>query len=96
MEQLLAEQRISFSQLASQQDVAVSTVWRWCTRGIRRIRLESMNVGGRRYTSMEAFERFVAATQSKISTTNAPVANVGPAKSVAHDSADEYLARQGV
>ncbi|MBL9162070.1 MAG: DUF1580 domain-containing protein [Planctomycetaceae bacterium] len=96
MERIFNETRISFSQLASQQDVSLSTVWRWCTRGVRHIRLESMNVGGRRYTTTEAFQRFLAETQPTISTTNTPVANGGPAKSVAHDSADEYLARQGV
>ena len=69
MERIFNETRISFSQLASQQDVSLSTVWRWCTRGVRHIRLESMNVGGRRYTTTEAFQRFLAETQPTIPTT---------------------------
>lgn len=40
----------------------VSTVWRWMTRGCRGITLESIVCAGRRFTSLEAIERFVAAT----------------------------------
>ncbi len=40
----------------------VSTVWRWMTRGCRGITLESLVCAGRRYTSLESIERFVAAT----------------------------------
>jgi hypothetical protein len=40
----------------------VSTLYRWHLRGIRGIRLETILIGGRRYTSQEALERFFAAT----------------------------------
>ena len=40
----------------------ISTVWRWMTRGCRGITLESIVCAGRRFTSLEAIERFVAAT----------------------------------
>ena len=40
----------------------ISTVWRWVNRGVRGTRLETVVVGGRRYTSREAIARFVAAT----------------------------------
>ena len=36
----------------------VSTIWRWVNRGIRGIKLETVMVGGRRFTSREALERF--------------------------------------
>lgn len=36
---------------------AVSTVWRW-TRGVRGVCLESVVIGGRRFTSREALQRF--------------------------------------
>lgn len=39
----------------------VSTLWRWRMRGVRGIRLETILIGGRRFTSREAIERFVAA-----------------------------------
>ena len=41
--------------------VAPSTTWRWCRKGIRGIRLESVVIGGKRYTSTEALARFAAA-----------------------------------
>jgi hypothetical protein len=40
----------------------VSTVWRYMGPGCRGIRLESIVCGGRRFTSIEAIERFIAAT----------------------------------
>jgi hypothetical protein len=61
---LLNERRLSFAQVAQQERVNVSTVWRWSLRGVRGIKLESLSVGGRRYTTAEAFARFVEATTS--------------------------------
>lgn len=40
----------------------VSTLHRWRTRGIRNQKLESILVGGKRCTSLEALSRFFAAT----------------------------------
>jgi hypothetical protein len=40
----------------------ITTLWRWRKCGVRGVRLETVLVGGRRYTSREAVERFVAAT----------------------------------
>lgn len=37
-----------------------STIHRWRLNGVRGIRLETIMVGGRRYTSREALERFSA------------------------------------
>ena len=39
----------------------VSTLIRWSARGIRGIRLETVIVGGRRFTSLEAIHRFLEA-----------------------------------
>ena len=36
-----------------------STLWRWRSRGIGGVRLETVMIGGRRYVSREALERFV-------------------------------------
>lgn len=38
-----------------------STLWRWRTRGIRGVRLDTVLIGGRRYVSADALERFVFA-----------------------------------
>ncbi|HMP07662.1 MAG TPA: DUF1580 domain-containing protein [Lacipirellulaceae bacterium] len=62
MSDLLSETRVSLTELARQEGVAVSTAWRWAARGVRGARLESIAVGGKRYTSLEAFARFVEAT----------------------------------
>jgi hypothetical protein len=37
---------------------SVTTLWRWRTRGIRGRKLESISIGGRVYTTVEALERF--------------------------------------
>ena len=39
-----------------------STVWRWIQRGCRGVRLATVLIGGRRYTSKEAIADFVAGT----------------------------------
>jgi hypothetical protein len=58
---LFAEgERISLTTLARQQGVNVSTVWRWCRRGCRGHRLESFNVGGKRFTTVPAYQRWLA------------------------------------
>lgn len=38
-----------------------ATLFRWAQRGCRGIRLETILVGGIRYTSREALDRFIAA-----------------------------------
>lgn len=40
----------------------VSTIWRWVNRGCRGVRLETVLIGGTRYTSREALQRMVDAT----------------------------------
>lgn len=43
-----------------------SSMWRYFLRGVkagsRRVKLETVKVGGRRYTSSEAWQRFIEAT----------------------------------
>ena len=39
----------------------IATVWRWATHGVRGVQLESILIGGARYTSREAVARFVDA-----------------------------------
>jgi hypothetical protein len=38
--------------------VHVSAVYRWMSRGVRGVRLESIKIGGTTYTSTEAIQRF--------------------------------------
>ncbi len=60
MSGLLEERRLSLTELAQREGVNATTIWRWTLRGVRGgIRLESFIVGGRRYTTEQAFTRFV-------------------------------------
>ena len=40
---------------------AVSTLWRWCRRGLNGVRLEYLRIGRNIVTSREALDRFFAA-----------------------------------
>ena len=42
--------------------VHISTLHRWRLRGIRGVRLETILIGGKRFTSVEAIDRFIAQT----------------------------------
>lgn len=37
----------------------VSTIWRWCLKGVRGVILESIRVGGQRFISQAALARFI-------------------------------------
>jgi len=37
---------------------SLATVYRWSLKGCRGVRLETLQIGGRRHTSMEALQRF--------------------------------------
>ncbi|NLS96312.1 MAG: DUF1580 domain-containing protein [Planctomycetaceae bacterium] len=50
-----------------------STIWRWATKGVRGVRLETVRVGGFHYVSEEALEAFLEAT-------NEPTQPVAPVK----------------
>lgn len=58
------EQLLSFSQIAETlqektgQPYSAVTVWRWARRGLRGITLETIKIGGRFMSSLEAVERF--------------------------------------
>lgn len=92
--QILQENRVSLTALAKQEGVSASTVWRWTTRGIRGVRLESLTVGGRRYTSLQAFARFVLATQ--ISGDGVSSASRCPGAEQMHAQAEAFLLAEGI
>jgi hypothetical protein len=43
---------------------SLRTVWRWTEKGARGAKLETLLVGGRRVTSLEAIRRFLTAINS--------------------------------
>lgn len=59
---LLHEDLVTLPQAAKRFGVHYATIFRWAQRGIRRARLETVVIGGRRYTSFQALERFAKAT----------------------------------
>lgn len=75
----------------------VSTLWRWVREGRRGVRLETVAVGGRRFTSREALRRFVdrvsASHDSEFSSPK--VADHGPSDH-RRRTANEVLDRDGV
>ncbi|MFO0788181.1 MAG: DUF1580 domain-containing protein [Pirellulales bacterium] len=56
---LLSETKISIAALARREGVSLPTPWRWCVKGIGGRRLESFMLGGRRYTTEEAYRRWI-------------------------------------
>jgi hypothetical protein len=59
--------------------VNISTVWRWVGEGVHtprgRVRLECVQLGGLKYTSVEAIRRFLAELASRTHTTAARLAS---------------------
>jgi len=53
--------------------VHASTVWRWALKGVRGFMLETIRLGGKTYTSLEAMQRFAkvrSAASAEDSTTS--------------------------
>jgi hypothetical protein len=60
--------------------LAPSTIFRWYTKGISGVRLETICIGGTRYTSVEALQRFFDAVTLARSTQDVaqePIADSG-------------------
>src|SRR5436853_7301545 len=73
----------------------VSTLWRWSLRGIRGIRLETVMVGGIRYTSREALERFVGRTTAAAAGTT-PAVRTPKQRQRAIEAAERELTEAGI
>ena len=73
----------------------VSTLWRWQKRGVRGVRLSTVIVGGRRFTSREAIEQFIAATTAAANG-EAPPVRTPRQRQRAIDAAERELAKAGI
>ena len=73
---------------------SIRTVWRWMRRGAKGTRLESVTIGGRRYTSREALERFIRSQNSDHLTT--PVSTVTSRRKQGLEAAEAELDAAGV
>jgi hypothetical protein len=92
---LLKETQIGLTQLAHLHEVHPSTVHRWCSRGAGGVRLETAKVGGRRITSLEAFQRWVDQRSGTDGSPTAPIAG-SQRQADAQARAAAYLTREGV
>jgi hypothetical protein len=80
--------------------VNISTIWRWCIKGVRVpgggvIRLEHIRVGGRTLTSREAIGRF-AARQTPVSEQTAVQLRTPGQRQRASEKAARELERIGI
>jgi len=69
-----------------------STLIRWALRGVRGIKLESVVVGGRRFTSVEAIRRFIQRLSGDQRATPSPLVS---SPTSAAKFADDELEEQG-
>ncbi len=75
---------------------ALCTVFRWTLRGIRNVRLESCLVGGKRFSSIEAVDRFIVAINERVSrVSGGSTLRVHPRESQIN-RADRILENEGV
>lgn len=58
----------------------IATIHRWRLRGVRGVKLESALVGGKRFTTLEAIERFIDATTAAADGEPAPRAESNKAR----------------
>jgi hypothetical protein len=77
----MSEQIISLSaaakllpRLRAGRPVSPATLWRWTTRGVRGVCLETIRIGATTATSAEALDRFIAAINDK------PIQSISPSK----------------
>lgn len=94
MSSILHEKRLSLTTLAQREGVNVATVWRWTTKGARGAKLETVCVGGRRFTSDEAFARFASACSGESAPPPKPATNRQRQAAIARAEAE--LARVGI
>jgi hypothetical protein len=72
----------------------ISTLVRWWRRGVRGVKLETILIGGRRYTSLEALTRFFdRLTEAREAP---PVVPPGKARRHAIQAVDEKLDKLGI
>lgn len=75
----------------------VSSIYRWFGKGIRGARLETIVVGGQRFTSIEAIQRFIRATTANSPGASAPVPRpTSRQREAAIRKAERELERAGI
>ena len=97
MVDFLKEQRLSLTELARQEGVSIPTPWRWTKRGVKGVVLETFSIGGRRYTTQEAFGRFVErSTAAANGVTLTPASRSNRQREAAIAKAERELEKAGI
>jgi len=73
----------------------ISTLWRWIQRGCRGVKLETILLGGMRYTSREALQRFADAVTAAADGKPAP-SRTSSQRERAIEAAEAELERAGI
>jgi hypothetical protein len=73
----------------------IATVWRWVYHGCRGIKLETVNIGGRRLTSSEALQRFIERSTAAANGDTIPVRSAKQ-RQKAVEAAERELAAAGI
>ena len=74
----------------------LATGWRWIKRGCRGVKLETVLIGGKRYSSLEALQRFVERTTAAADGTSTVTASTPSARKKAHEKASRELDAAGI
>ncbi len=74
----------------------IATVWRWIQKGIRGVPLETSLIGGRRFTSEEALQRFFERSNASTKRSGSLTRPAQSAASKARQSAIELAEREFV
>jgi hypothetical protein len=56
----------------------LSTLWRWCLKGCYGVRLESICIGGKRFVTPSAIQRFIENSTSKQTPSTTTVVTITP------------------
>ena len=98
---IVNEEMISFAKIPAWCEkhlghrVNRSTVHRWRLRGARGIKLETVLIGGRRYSSLEALLRFFDSTTAAEDGVDSPQLNTHQRKREIEE-AEAYLKSEGI
>ena len=74
----------------------IATCWRFIQRGCRGVKLETALCGGKRYTSLEALQRFVERTTAAADGDSPAIASTPSARRKAHERACAELDAAGI
>jgi Protein of unknown function (DUF1580) len=73
-----------------------ATIWRFIQRGIRGVKLETLLCGGKRFSSLEALQRFVERTTAAADGDSLPIASTPSHRRRAHEKACRELDEVGI